>query len=67
MAGGQPISLGNLRAVREIANRHGIRVILDAARVVENAFFIQNRNLDARTGRSLPSLRKLVLIQMDAR
>jgi tyrosine phenol-lyase len=43
MAGGQPISLGNVRAVRELANRYGIRVILDAARVVENAFFIQKR------------------------
>ena len=32
-----------MRAVRELANRYGIRVILDAARVVENAFFIQKR------------------------
>jgi tyrosine phenol-lyase len=43
LAGGQPISLGNARAVRELAHRHGIRVILDAARVVENAYFIQKR------------------------
>ena len=43
MAGGQPISLGNTRAVGELAHRYGIRVILDAARVVENAFFIQKR------------------------
>lgn len=43
MAGGQPISLENVRAVRELAARHGIRVILDAARVVENAYFIQSR------------------------
>jgi tyrosine phenol-lyase len=43
MAGGQPISLGNVKAVGELAHRYGIRVILDAARVVENAFFIQRR------------------------
>lgn len=43
MAGGQPISMANLRAVRELTARHGIRVILDAARAVENAYFIQQR------------------------
>jgi len=45
MAGGQPISLGNVKAVGELAHRYGIRVILDAARVVENAFFIQRREV----------------------
>jgi tyrosine phenol-lyase len=43
MAGGQPISMANLRAVREIADRHGTMVILDATRAVENAFFVQER------------------------
>jgi tyrosine phenol-lyase len=43
LAGGQPISLENARAVKALAHRHGIRVILDAARVVENAYFIQKR------------------------
>jgi tyrosine phenol-lyase len=43
MAGGQPISMANLKAVRELTERHGIRVILDAARAVENAYFIQQR------------------------
>ena len=43
MAGGQPIALANMRAVRELTNRYGIRVILDAARAVENAYFIQRR------------------------
>ena len=40
MAGGQPISMASVRAVREMADRHGIRVILDAARIPENAYFI---------------------------
>jgi tyrosine phenol-lyase len=43
MAGGQPISLDNLRKVRELTARHGIRVIMDATRLAENAYFIQQR------------------------
>jgi tyrosine phenol-lyase len=43
MAGGQPISLENLRAVRTLTQKHGIRVILDATRAVENAYFIKRR------------------------
>jgi tyrosine phenol-lyase len=43
MAGGQPISLANLHAVRELCERHGIRIIHDATRVAENAYFIKER------------------------
>jgi tyrosine phenol-lyase len=43
MAGGQPISLANLRDVRAFCDRHGLRIILDATRAVENAYFIQQR------------------------
>lgn len=43
MAGGQPISMANLKAVRELTKRHGIRVFLDATRAMENAWFIQQR------------------------
>jgi tyrosine phenol-lyase len=43
MAGGQPVSLANLRALRSCCDRHGIRIFLDATRLVENAFFIQER------------------------
>jgi tyrosine phenol-lyase len=43
MAGGQPIGLANLRDVREYTATHGIKVILDATRAVENAWFIQQR------------------------
>lgn len=43
MAGGQPISIANLREVRQLAQKHGIKIILDATRAVENAYFIQQR------------------------
>jgi tyrosine phenol-lyase len=43
MAGGQPIALENLRQVRTYCTRHGIRIILDATRAIENAYFIKER------------------------
>ncbi|MDN5570550.1 MAG: tyrosine phenol-lyase [Propionibacteriaceae bacterium] len=43
MAGGQPISMANMRAVRELTARHGIAIYLDATRAVENALFIRER------------------------
>jgi tyrosine phenol-lyase len=43
MAGGQPVSLANLKALRQLCDRHRIRIFLDATRMVENAFFIQER------------------------
>jgi tyrosine phenol-lyase len=43
MAGGQPIALENLRQVRAFCARQGIRVILDATRALENAYFIKER------------------------
>jgi len=43
MAGGQPVSMENARAVRQIADKYGLCVVLDATRAVENAYFIQQR------------------------
>jgi tyrosine phenol-lyase len=43
MAGGQPISMENMRRVRSVAKKHNIKVILDATRAVENAYFIKVR------------------------
>lgn len=42
-AGGQPVSMQNLRDVRRTADKYGKRVILDSARFAENAYFIKTR------------------------
>lgn len=39
--GQHPFSLENLRAVRALCNRHGLRLVLDGSRVIENAWYIQ--------------------------
>lgn len=43
MAGGQPVSMANVRQLREYCDQHGIHIFLDATRMVENAYFIQDR------------------------
>jgi tyrosine phenol-lyase len=43
MAGGQPVSMANLREVRSYCQKHGVRVVFDATRAVENAYFIKVR------------------------
>lgn len=43
LAGGQPVSMKNIREVSELAHRYGIKVMYDATRCVENAYFIKAR------------------------
>ena len=43
MAGGQPISMQNLKELRAYTSKLGIRIIHDMTRVAENAYFIQQR------------------------
>ncbi|MDN0075136.1 tryptophanase [Crenobacter sp. SG2303] len=43
-AGGQPMAMDNLRTASELARRHGVPLVLDAARFAENAWFIRERD-----------------------
>jgi tyrosine phenol-lyase len=57
MAGGQPISMKNLKEVRAYTKKLGIKVIHDMTRVAENAYFIQQRE----KGYEKKSIREIVL------
>lgn len=45
-AGGQPVSMENIRGVKAIADKYGIRIGFDAARFAENAYFIKKREAE---------------------
>ena len=43
LAGGQPVSMKNMREVHELCSKHDIKVFFDATRCVENAYFIKEQ------------------------
>ncbi|MDI6765795.1 MAG: tyrosine phenol-lyase [Bacteroidota bacterium] len=55
MAGGQPFSMKNLKQVRELTDKHGIKIIFDATRAIENAYFIKLRE-DGYQNKTIPDI-----------
>ncbi|MEO8638556.1 MAG: tryptophanase [Chloroflexota bacterium] len=53
--GGQPVSLENLRGVREICDRYHLPLFLDACRFAENAWFIKQRE-PGQADRAIPDI-----------
>jgi tyrosine phenol-lyase len=55
MAGGQPFSMANLRELHAYCRQHDIRIMLDATRTIENAWFIKRRE-EGYADRSIKSI-----------
>src|SRR6185369_8823760 len=53
--GGQPVSLENLRAYRDLLRRHGKPLVIDACRFAENAMFVKQRE-PGQAGRSVKDI-----------
>jgi tryptophanase len=56
-AGGQPVSMTNLKGIRQLADKYSAKVILDSARFAENAWFIKTRE----EGYSNKTIREIAL------
>ncbi len=56
-AGGQPVSMANIKSVAELADNYGVKLLFDSARFAENAYFIKTRE----TGYADKSIKEIVL------
>lgn len=61
MAGGQPVSMDNLREVYAYCSSHGIPVMFDATRAVENAYLIQKHDSRFHATKVKEILREMML------
>ena len=64
LIGGQPFSLANLREVRQVADEHGLKIVLDVSLLPENLFFIKTREA-ACAHMSLAEITRAVCDQAD--
>ena len=60
-SGGQPVSMANMKGVKAIADKYGVRLFIDAARFAENAYFIKERE----AGYKEKSIAEIVLEQFE--
>lgn len=44
--GGQPVSMSNIKAIRNICNQYSIMLVIDGCRIAENAYFIKHREIE---------------------
>jgi tryptophanase len=51
-AGGQPVSMENIKGTAALAKKYGIKLLFDSARFAENAYFIKTRE-EGYSGRSI--------------
>jgi tyrosine phenol-lyase len=65
MAGGQPISLSNLKEVRKLTQKYDIPIVHDMTRVAENAYFIKDRE-PGYADKSIPEIVKEICSLTDA-
>lgn len=42
-SGGQPVSMENMKAVREICDKYGVMMVIDGCRIAENSYFVKHR------------------------
>ncbi|WP_168583016.1 tyrosine phenol-lyase [Gephyromycinifex aptenodytis] len=64
LAGGQPVSMANIEAVRALCDEHAIILWSDATRLAENAYFIQERE-EGYADKSCAQIAKEMLSHFD--
>jgi len=64
MAGGQPVSMENIKKVKEISEKNDIMVMSDATRCVENAYYIKERE-DGYQDKSVKEILKEMMGHFD--